>query len=171
MKRLLFVLVLAILMFITAAGASAKPPEGTGFDVWGYNYQAHIFNGMFCDAYFNAPECQPFRDVHLLLKWNDAYLSNQDRDGDGQLDIHWGYPSYIGSGAWVSNLQRGTYLGADGTEQRWEYFVRVVAKQTADTVCDEVWDDFCIVQEVSNGLPLSIRSLRFNIARPQLGKE
>lgn len=34
------------------------------------------------------------------MKWNDAWISNKDMDLGGALDRHWGYPSYIGFGAW-----------------------------------------------------------------------
>ena len=30
----------------------------TGYDQWGYNYQAHMFNGYYCDAYRDAAWCQ-----------------------------------------------------------------------------------------------------------------
>ncbi|MFH1153059.1 MAG: hypothetical protein V1793_04525 [Pseudomonadota bacterium] len=30
----------------------------TGYDQWGYNYQAHIFNGYYCDAYRDAAWCR-----------------------------------------------------------------------------------------------------------------
>lgn len=29
----------------------------TGYDEWGYNYQAHMFNGTYCDAYRDAAWC------------------------------------------------------------------------------------------------------------------
>jgi len=81
----------------------------TGYDQWGYNYQAHMFNGMYCDSYRDADWCQPYKDVKLMMKWNDAWLSNKDCDGDGLLDRHYGYDSYIGSGAWETNHQSGEY--------------------------------------------------------------
>ena len=62
----------------------------TGFDQWGYNYQAHLFNGMYCDAYRDAAWCQPYKDDDLAMKWNDAWLGNEDCDGDGLLDRHYG---------------------------------------------------------------------------------
>ena len=74
-----------------------------GFDQWGYNYQAHMFNGMYCDSYRNAEWCQPYKDVELIMKWNDAWLSNVSCDTDGLLDRHYGFVSYIGSGAWLTN--------------------------------------------------------------------
>jgi hypothetical protein len=98
-----------------------------GYDEWGYNYQAHLFNGMYCDAYQDAAWCQAWKDVYLSMKWNDAWISNLDCDGDSLLDRHYGYPSYIGSGAWLTNHQRGTYEGEEGQTCKWEYFVKIVA--------------------------------------------
>jgi len=83
----------------------------TGYDDWGYNYQARIFNGGYCDAYRDAAWCQPYADVDVIMKWNDAWLSNVDCDKDGLLDRHYGFPSYIGSGAWETNHQFGSYPG------------------------------------------------------------
>ena len=67
----------------------------TGFDEWGYNYQAHMFNGKYCDAYRDAARCQEWKDVDLLMKWNNAWLSNKDCDDDGLLDRHWEFTSYL----------------------------------------------------------------------------
>ena len=100
-------------------------------DKWGYNYQVHIFNGMYCDAYRDAAWCQLYKDDHLSMKWHDAWLSNMDCDGDGLLDRHYGDASYIGSGAWLTNHQRGEYEDPDSGETcRWPYFVKIVAAST-----------------------------------------
>jgi hypothetical protein len=45
-----------------------------------------------------------------MMKWNDAWLANVDCDGDGLLDRHYGFGSYIGSGAWLTNHMWGSYL-------------------------------------------------------------
>ena len=94
----------------------------TGYDEWGYNYQAHMFNGGYCDAYRDAAWCQEWKDDYLIMKWNDAWLSNKDCGTqntqaeftnlfapDGLLDRHYPYDSYIGSGAWCTNHQSGNY--------------------------------------------------------------
>src|SRR3989344_7401338 len=122
-----------------------------GYDIWGYNYQARMFNGGYCDAYRNAAWCQPYKDVSLMMKWNDAWLSNKDCDGDGLLDRNYGYSSYIGSGAWLTNHMSGA--NPDGTV--WTDFVKIVAKPTAGFNCAsaggaEIWGSFCIIQEVLN---------------------
>jgi hypothetical protein len=135
----------------------------TGFDEWGYNYQALMFNGKYCDAYRNAAWCQSWKDDDLMMKWNDAWLSNQACDGDGLLDRHNGYPSYIGSGAWLTNHQKGTYLDNNGKKQKWEYFVKIVAAPVDATasggfwytpgnipIGPAIWGEFAVIQEVSN---------------------
>jgi len=121
-----------------------------------------MFNGMYCDAYRDAAWCQPYADVSLAMKWNDAWLSNMDCDGDGLLDRHYGYASYIGSGAWETNHQAGEYE-LDGKTCKWTYFVKIVAAP-ADAYADggvwynadgteigpEIWGAFAIIQEVYN---------------------
>jgi len=135
----------------------------TGFDEWGYNYQAHMFNGGYCDSYRDAAWCQPYKDVELLMKWNDAWLSNVDCDGDGLLDRHYDFPSYIGSGAWLTNHQSGSYEGLEGQTCNWNYFVKIVAAPLDATssggywyaadgteMGPSIWGAFAVIQEVSN---------------------
>jgi hypothetical protein len=135
----------------------------TGFDEWGYNYQARIFNGGYCDAYRNATWCQAYKDVDLEMKWNDAWLSNQSCDGDYLLDRHYGFTSFIGSGAWLTNHQKGTYVDGNGKKQRWGYFVKIVAAPKDATLLNgtwlaadgseigpSIWNEFAIIQEVYN---------------------
>ncbi|MFA6981864.1 MAG: hypothetical protein WC243_02490 [Patescibacteria group bacterium] len=137
MKKLLILVVAFVGVFAVSArtAMAAKPTascttiqsgnimnsEGevitTGYDSWGYNYQANMFNGGYCDSYRDALWCQDYKDVNLIMKWNNAWLSNQDCDGDDLLDRHYGYTSYIGSGAWLTNHQSGTY---EGTEYDWD---------------------------------------------------
>lgn len=132
----------------------------TGYDQWGYNYQAHMFNGYYCDAYRDASWCQQWKSVRLMMKWNDAWLSNVDRDGDGLLDRHYGFPSYIGSGAWLTNHQSGEENG-----EKWSSFVKIVAAPAdayqaggnwyaADggLIGEVIWGEFAIIQQVEGGL-------------------
>ena len=132
-----------------------------GFDEWGYNYQAHLFVGGYCDAYEDAEWCQPYVDVTLVMRWNDAWLSNKDCDGDGYLDRHYGYDSYLGSGALLTNFQKGSYIDEDGKKQRWRYYTKIVAAPLDAYIVDGVWydadgieigpmiwDEFAVVQEV-----------------------
>lgn len=154
---------------LTSAGDVITP----GYDIWGYNYQAHIFNGTYCDAYRDAAWCQPYKDVELIMKWNDAWLANADCDGDGLLDRHYGFDSYIGSGAWTTNHQSGTYEQA-GHTCRWNYFVKIVAAPVdavssggvwyaADgtEIGPVIWGSFAIIQEVENDPCGGIHGLQY----------
>jgi hypothetical protein len=147
----------------------------TGFDQWGYNYQAHLFNGYYCDAYRDAAWCQPYVEDKLMMKWNDAWLSNVDCDGDGSLDRHYGFDSYIGSGAWLTNHQSGEYEGEDGQTCQWNYFVKIVAAP-ADAYAEDgiwyqpdgteigavIWGAFAIIQQVENDPCAGIHGLQYS---------
>ncbi len=115
------------------------------YDSWGYNYQAHVFNGKYCDSYRDAAWCQPYKDVDLQMKWNDAWMSNKDCDDDDSLDRHYGYDSYIGSGAWLTNHQKGTYqyVSSNGKLKtaHWFYFVKIVAVPDDAYLEGDVWHD------------------------------
>ena len=135
----------------------------TGFDQWGYNYQSHLFNGGYCDAYHDAAWCQPYATTDLMMKWNDAWLANTDcEDDDVLLDRHYGYDSYIGSGAWTTNHMKDTY-DLDGQSCQWEWFTKIVAVPTDATLVSgvwhsadgaeigpEIWGEFATVQSVYN---------------------
>ncbi len=143
------------------AGSDGATLE-TGYDQWGYNYQAKIFNGTYCDAYRDAEWCWDYRDIDLVMKWNSAWLSNKDCDGDGLLDRHLGNDSYLGSGAWLTNHQSGK-VEVNGKMRKWTYFVKIVAAPADATVVGDfwvgadgieigpvIWGSFAIVQQVSN---------------------
>ena len=133
----------------------------TGYDEFGYNYQAHMFNGRYCDS--DRVEGGDYCDINLIMKWNDAWLSNKDCDDDGKLDRHYGFDSYIGSGAWLTNHQSGTCTDANGKEWRWTYFVKIVAAPEdaeninkvwyagdGTVIGPVIWGSFAIIQQVSN---------------------
>lgn len=60
----------------------------TGFDEWGYNYQARMFNGKYCDAYRDAAWCQDYKDDNLMMKWNDEFAIIQQIDNDSCAGLH-----------------------------------------------------------------------------------
>ena len=144
----------------------------TGYDVYGYNYQGHMFNGYYGNA--SRPAVPVNEGTKLLMKWNDAWLSNKDCDGDGKLDRYYGFDSYIGSGAWQTNHMFGEYEGEDGKICKWNYFAKFIAVPedailianggtngwgdvvdmwfTADMeeIGEEIWGAFAITLEVYN---------------------
>lgn len=145
----------------------------TGYDEWGYNYQAHMYNGWYCE-YLRDP-CPTEATVQLMMKWNDAWLSNKDcgtQPGqaeytdpitpDGKLDRHYPSSTYIGSGAWLTNHMAG-WVDVNGKKRKWTYFVKIVAAPedaymydgrwyTGDDVeiGPVIWGSFAVIQEVSN---------------------
>ena len=163
--------------------------EGTpltiGYDIFGYNYQAHLFNGYYCNVYLGRDGFPPYdgdsesylaanpgaashwtwpyRDVQLLMKWNDAWLSNKDCNDDGLLDRP-SHPdfggTYIGSGAWETNHMRG-----EDQNGKWTYFTKIVAAPgdankvggiwfTADgtEIGPDIWGSFATVLDVESGM-------------------
>lgn len=166
------VLACAAALSAAAPGKCARIQDGTimgpngetiqtGYDEWGYNYQAHIFNGSYCDSYFGAGWCQEFADDELIMKWNDAWLANTDCNGDHRLDSHWGHASYIGSGAWMTIHHTGSYE-LNGELCAFERFTKIVALPTGAT-CDAsgtchdakgkelgqaIWGAFAVIQVV-----------------------
>jgi len=98
MKTLRLLGIVAVALLLAAGVAQAKPkgcltiqsgllvdsvgnPIETGYDQWGYNYQARSFNGNYCDfsrGVYVPAGCP--NDDTLQMKWNDAWLSNKDCD-------------------------------------------------------------------------------------------
>lgn len=160
-------------------------PLSTGYDAYGYNYQAHMFKGSYANAYlggygypaYNGDDTAyltenpgvvftwvwPYRTTNLLMKWNDAWLSNKDCDIDGALDRHSGYPSYIGSGAWITNHMWDSYDDGSGNFCSWNYFTKIIAAPADATknagiwyavdgteIGPAIWGDFATIQSVYN---------------------
>lgn len=156
----------------------------TGFDMYGYNYQSHLFKGSYANVYLNAdgfPPYEgydaayaqrltdegfvtdpyatwywPYREYELQMKWNDAWLANTDCDDDGLLDRHYGFASYVGSGAWQTNQYNGTNGFASLTK------ISAVPADanldgglwyTADgiEIGSTIWGEFAITQDVLSG--------------------
>ncbi len=150
----------------------------TGFDEYGYNYQARMFNGLYTDSdrVHGHGEFPELEGITLIMKWNDAWLSNKDCGPlgfpDGNLDRHNGFVTYQGSGAWLTNHQKGFYRDEKGKKQRWEYFIKIVAAPAGATrqgdidigfswydtfnvlIGPDIWGQFVIIQEVSNDTSL-----------------
>jgi hypothetical protein len=182
-------------------------PLQVGYDPYGYNYQGHMFKGSYFNVYSGGagyppyegddtayliknPEAEshwawPYRDVNLIMKWNDAWLSNTDCDSDGKLDRHYGFDSYIGSGAWETNHQSGSYTdGNESNTQTWNYFVKIVAAPSDAQIVDgywytsdgteigpAIWGDFAVLQRVYNDTGTGEHGIEYlSPAGPGFGK-
>ena len=134
-----------------------------GYDKWGYNYQAHLFNGWY-ENYGRPDEVVAEGETRLVMKWSDIWLSNKDRNHDDKLDRGTEAPDYKSSaseGAWLTNHQSGTY--GDGTH--WYYFVKIVhpgndavlvdgVYESADgtVIGPSIWGAYAIIQEFENNV-------------------
>jgi hypothetical protein len=188
MKKLMFVLVALALLAIPSAAIADEPdrcttiqsgmitdsasnPLTVGYDQFGYNYQAHMFSGRYCD--YDRVIGGPYCDVNLIMKWNDAWISNTDCNGDGKLDRYYGHDSYIGSGAWLTNHMWGTYE-QDGTICEWDYFTKIIAAPAdayevggiwyaADgtEIGPVIWGAFATIQQVENDPCVGIEGMQY----------
>lgn len=211
MKRLTLVLVLVALFVVPLSVQAGSPPLDhgkctkiqdrvlmygpghylsgqpirVGFDSYGYNYQAHLFNGSYVNIYLGADGFPPYqgdyaaylaanpgaadhwvwtyRDVDVVMKWNDAWLANVDCDGDGKLDRHYPFGSYIGSGAWQTVHMRGSYV-EDGQTCSGNIFIKIIAVPESATkdgagiwhaadgtvIGPDIWGEFAIIQIVND---------------------
>lgn len=176
-----------LLEYSATSYLSGQPLE-LGYDDYGYNYHAHMFNGSYYNAYSNGagfppyegdadlylaqnPTADghwawPYRDVNLMMKWNEGWLANTDCDGDWKLDRHADYATYIGSGAWLTNHMSGSYeMEVRGVMKTvpWTYFVKIVAApEDAEKVAGvwytandreigaDIWGEFAVIQQVEN---------------------
>ncbi|HUW24260.1 MAG TPA: hypothetical protein VMW04_01395, partial [Patescibacteria group bacterium] len=97
---------------------SAGNPITLGYDQFGYNYQAHMFNGTYDGSDRNLDgtywgDTGDYVDDKLMMKWSDAWLANVDCNKDGKLDrgLIDGVPSLDGiSKGWLTNHVVGDYV-------------------------------------------------------------
>lgn len=142
-------------------------PLTVGFDEFGYNYQAHLFNGTYdgVDRKLDGKywgQTGDFVDDRLQMKWSDDWLSNQDCTGDGLLDRDG--DTGVSKG-WTTNHVEGDYIDGDGNVQHYTYFVKIVWVGPGGSL----WGQYEIVQEVYNDPAAGYHGLQFKKAAPGLG--
>ncbi len=143
---------------------SGGNPIETGYTEFGYNYQAHMYNGD-----YGYPEWK------LVMKWNEAWLSNKDCDGDLLLDRHLGYDAYRGSGAWLTNHWMTTYDDVNGNMCEYDDFIKIIAAPLDATLTDGIWynvdgteigpmiwGEFAIIQSIINDPCNGIEGIDYN---------
>lgn len=115
-----------------------------GYDQWGYNYQAHMFNG-FADNY-SRPTVPVTSGDKLIMKWSDAWLANVDCNGDGKLDR--GLVDGVVNGTsmgWLTNHYNGT-VDVNGKTKRYTDFYKIVWTGPGSPL----WGQYTVIQEVWN---------------------
>ena len=139
----------------------------TGFDIYGYNYQAHLFKGLYANLYIGKagyPPYQgddeaylienpsiidneyimeyywPYRNDEVNMTWNDAWLSNKDCNGDGMLDEP-AYNEVIGTGGWENFHSKGSYETENGEICKWVQHYKIIAVPADANLIDNYWYD------------------------------
>ncbi len=102
-----------------------------GFNQSGYNYQAKTYYGE------RFPESSP--GWYLKWKWNDAFLSTQDCDGDQRLDIANGQDSYRGTGAWTTTKWTKKYTDGEDNQCIASQFSKFVAVPVGANAIDGIY--------------------------------
>jgi hypothetical protein len=141
-----------------------------GFDRFGYNYQAHEFNGTYdsvdrtIDGTFWG-QTGDFVNDRLWMKWSDDWLSNKDCNGDGKLDR--GGSSGVSKG-WLTNHVEGEYdSDGNGTEDaHYTWFAKIVWVGPGG----DLWGQYTIIQEIYNDPVGGYHGLQAKIAAPGLGR-
>ncbi len=164
MRNLIFVLLVVVVVAVGAIVVFAKPGEdpcrtipskelsrwgealSPGIDSWGYNYQAHGFNGAYCDHYRDFRPGHPgnaacqaaYSGLKLQMRWNNEYLSNKDCTGEGYLDTHPNFPSYLNSGAALTATLRGSYQHNNQACEL-DYTIKIFAYPKAAYMSEGSW--------------------------------
>lgn len=177
-RKILSVLFAVVLVLaVTATPVMAAKPVGKGFDQWGYNYQARIFNGLFGNADENRPgdgnpdtylgsstDSYDYYDKdgkyhkvtvnvagsHLIMKWSEVWhMAVFGPDGIRNSDDEepWG------QGAWCTNhvVGTGTIYDIDGTVI-YEGHLTILSKikWVGDTTgyTNPIWGPMAVIQKV-----------------------
>jgi len=89
MKKKLCIFV-AFLVFVSMSLVSAKP-EQVGFDEYGYNYNARLFNGWYgyYDRNITGGWVSGTGDAWLIMKWSKDWIPMEDEPVGAWVTNHW----------------------------------------------------------------------------------
>lgn len=150
---------------------SAGQPIKMGYDKFGYNYQAHEFNGTYDGSDRNLDgtywgSAGDYVDDKLIMKWSDPWLSNKDCNGDHKLDrgLEDGVVGGISKG-WLTNQIQGDYTDTEGKVQHYTYF----AKMAWTGPGSPLWGQYTVIQEINNDPAAGFHGPTFRAVRPGFG--
>lgn len=134
-----------------------------GYDKWGYNYQAHIFNGLY-ENYSRPAVVVAEGTENLVMKWSDDWLANVSCTSDGSLARGYDAKAKTFSGpnatgtsrGWLTNHFEGDYEGSDGEMHHYTYFVKIVwvgpALSPDPWAAVRIWGEYAIIEEIQTDL-------------------
>ena len=150
---------------------SVGNPVTLGYDQYGYNYQAHMFNGTYdgADRVLDGKylgQTVDYADDKLMMKWSDAWLANVDCDENGELDR--GLINGVADGTskgWLTNHLVGDYTDVNNADPHYTDFVKIVWVGEGG----DLWGQYTIIQEVYNDPTAGYTGLDFKIGAPGFG--
>jgi hypothetical protein len=86
MKRLFSLFIALTLLAFVASPALAAKPGVTGFDEWGYNYGARLFNGWYGFSDKSGTETE---NAWLSMKWSKDWTPQEDEPVGAWDTNHW----------------------------------------------------------------------------------
>ncbi|MFW6117122.1 MAG: hypothetical protein ACOC6G_00880 [Thermoproteota archaeon] len=178
-KELLILGLIPLLLLAGTAVAYAKGPAGKsqgGFDQYGYNYQARLFNGLLGDAdrdddpttYHGLEEDdwsftavdgevhEVFFDVEgtkLVMKWSEAWhmaVFGPDgvrKNGD---ELSWEQAEAQYGEAWCTNHDQGSGEIDGETYEKMRGYTRIVYVGDTTGYTNPIWGSFAVVHKVVN---------------------
>jgi hypothetical protein len=172
MKRFSVAIGLTLALAAPAAaqpsGSCAKIKDGTitaadgttvltpGYDKYGYNYQAKMFNGLYAN-YFRPTTPVTEGTENVVIKWSDEWLATVDCNHDGKLDRGLNPKTGESDGmskGWVTNHFEGDYIGTDQESHHYTYFVKITYVGPAQPgVVDpftltRIWGVYAVIEEI-----------------------
>lgn len=190
-KMFLFVAMFSVLLLVAMPAFAARPSntcstiqDGTivdslgntvavGYDKFGYNYQAHMFNGTYDSSdrvldglYWADPTSVDYADDSLSMKWSDAWIANVDCNGDHKLDR--GLVNGVVTGTskgWLTNQNVGDYTDGNGNLQHYTYFSKIVWTGPGSPL----WGHYTTIQEVYNDPAGGFTGLLSKVGTPGFG--
>ena len=131
-------------------------PVVSGYDQYGYNYQAHMFNGYYDN--YSRPAIPVTNGDKLIMKWSDAWLANVDCDYDGELDRG------LVDGELTDGISKG-WLTNHLVGDNYTDFVKIVWTGPGSPL----WGQYTIIQEVLNDQTTGDSGLLTKIGAPGFG--
>lgn len=152
---------------------AAGNPVTLGYDQFGYNYQAHMFNGTYdsSDRTLDGTywgDTGDYVNDKLIMKWSDAWLANVDCNGNGKLDR--GLVDGVVGGTskgWLTNHVEGDYdSDGNGTQDaHYTWFDKIVWVGPGG----DLWGQYTIIEEVVNDPAAGLHGLQFKVGAPGFG--
>lgn len=142
---------------------TAGNPISLGYDQYGYNYQAHMFNGYYGN--FSRPGTPVTSGPKLIMKWSQAWLANVSCDGNNTLDRGLGTSSPGTSEGWLTNEYIEKYVGSDGKTHTYTEFDKIVYVGPGG----DLWGDYTVIQTVINDPYGGLHGVQFKPQAPGFG--